>query len=187
VSDDAVGAVGTEGEGPWPCYRHPKRETMVRCSVCDRPICSDCMVHSPVGVKCPEDARLPKSARVSLKTGRALKAVAASLGSGTAVGFGYYFLLRGVGFFFLAFFLAAGIGYVVGEATFRAGGSYRGRPTAMIAVAGTVWAFLFPLLVLSFTAMGVSLQGVVFALSGQSVINWLMMIVAGFFAWRRNR
>src|ERR1700712_3917338 len=38
------------------CYRHPRRVTNVRCSNCDRPICSDCMRPSPVGMRCPECA-----------------------------------------------------------------------------------------------------------------------------------
>lgn len=36
------------------CYRHPRRETFVRCSRCDRFICSDCMREAPVGQRCPE-------------------------------------------------------------------------------------------------------------------------------------
>jgi membrane associated rhomboid family serine protease len=38
------------------CYRHPDRETMVSCSECGRPICPDCMVFAPVGIRCPEHA-----------------------------------------------------------------------------------------------------------------------------------
>ncbi|WP_328849121.1 rhomboid family intramembrane serine protease [Micromonospora zamorensis] len=36
------------------CYRHPGRETYVRCSRCDRPICPDCMRDASVGHQCPE-------------------------------------------------------------------------------------------------------------------------------------
>lgn len=36
------------------CYRHPDRTTGVSCSRCDRPICSDCMTPTPVGMRCPE-------------------------------------------------------------------------------------------------------------------------------------
>jgi membrane associated rhomboid family serine protease len=39
------------------CYRHPNRETGVRCSNCERPICPDCMTTTPVGMRCPECAR----------------------------------------------------------------------------------------------------------------------------------
>jgi membrane associated rhomboid family serine protease len=45
-----VDAVSTESV----CYRHPKRETYVRCSRCDRRICSDCMREAPVGQRCPD-------------------------------------------------------------------------------------------------------------------------------------
>lgn len=36
------------------CYRHPSRETYVRCVRCDRPICPDCMRDASVGHQCPE-------------------------------------------------------------------------------------------------------------------------------------
>jgi membrane associated rhomboid family serine protease len=39
------------------CYRHPNRETGVSCSNCGRPICTDCMTATSVGMRCPECAR----------------------------------------------------------------------------------------------------------------------------------
>ncbi|WP_327108025.1 rhomboid family intramembrane serine protease [Nonomuraea glycinis] len=36
------------------CYRHPGKETWVRCQRCDRPICPDCMRDAAVGFQCPE-------------------------------------------------------------------------------------------------------------------------------------
>lgn len=36
------------------CYRHPARETAVACSNCARPICTDCMTSTAVGMRCPE-------------------------------------------------------------------------------------------------------------------------------------
>jgi membrane associated rhomboid family serine protease len=39
------------------CYRHPGRDTNVACSMCARPICPDCMISTPVGMRCPECAQ----------------------------------------------------------------------------------------------------------------------------------
>jgi membrane associated rhomboid family serine protease len=51
------------------CYRHPSRETYVRCTRCDRPICPDCMNEASVGHQCPEcvaeGRRTQRSARTA--------------------------------------------------------------------------------------------------------------------------
>ena len=39
------------------CYRHPDRETYVRCQRCNRPICPECQIPAAVGVQCPDDVR----------------------------------------------------------------------------------------------------------------------------------
>ena len=77
------------------CYRHPSRETGVSCSNCDRPICTDCMTTTPVGMRCPECAKQ----KTQVKTLRSMGSdprvtpvligacVIAALGSGT-IGFG---------------------------------------------------------------------------------------------------
>ncbi|MFI6318380.1 rhomboid family intramembrane serine protease [Nonomuraea sp. NPDC050556] len=39
------------------CYRHPQRETYVRCTRCDRYICADCMREAAVGHQCVECVR----------------------------------------------------------------------------------------------------------------------------------
>jgi len=50
------------------CYRHPNRETGVRCSNCERPICPDCMTSTSVGMRCPECARQTTSVRTMRST-----------------------------------------------------------------------------------------------------------------------
>lgn len=39
------------------CFRHPQRETYVRCTRCDRYICADCMREAAVGHQCVECVR----------------------------------------------------------------------------------------------------------------------------------
>lgn len=42
---------------PTVCYRHPDRETGLRCNKCNRYICASCAVHTPTGYKCKECIR----------------------------------------------------------------------------------------------------------------------------------
>jgi membrane associated rhomboid family serine protease len=56
VSTPPVGGAGGTGSVPPPpptCYRHPDRETWIRCQRCERPICPDCMNSAAVGFQCP--------------------------------------------------------------------------------------------------------------------------------------
>ena len=51
------------------CYRHPDRETYIRCQRCDRSICPDCMRDAAVGFQCPgcvaEGAKSTRSGRTA--------------------------------------------------------------------------------------------------------------------------
>jgi membrane associated rhomboid family serine protease len=49
------------------CYRHPRVETAVSCSECGRPICPDCMIFGPVGIRCPECAGVPTGAKKTVE------------------------------------------------------------------------------------------------------------------------
>jgi hypothetical protein len=127
------------------CANHPSVETYVSCSHCGKPICPDCMIQAPVGIKCRDCARMPRSARVRLKPDRAARGIAAAVVLGLGVGFALASLLATpVGFF--GFFIAWGVGILMGEAVKRATGYYLGRASGLIAAGGALLAYVSPLL-----------------------------------------
>lgn len=110
------------------CYRHPDRETRVSCATCGRPICTECMVQTEVGIKCPDDARMPRGARAGVMK-RAQ--IARSLMAGVAVA------VLGIPVVFAILQIPAGrliisalAGYLAGIFIHRAGGR-NGGPIAM--------------------------------------------------------
>src|SRR5215467_5739103 len=50
------------------CYRHPSRETYIRCTRCDRPICPACMNEASVGHQCPECVSLGRKSQRPVRT-----------------------------------------------------------------------------------------------------------------------
>jgi membrane associated rhomboid family serine protease len=82
------------------CYRHPDRETRVTCSECGRPICPDCMVFAPVGIRCPDHSGQPQgAARVTRGVRRASFAGAGAVVTKAlvAINVGVYLLELGMG------------------------------------------------------------------------------------------
>jgi hypothetical protein len=126
------------------CYRHPDRETRVSCATCGRPICTECMTPTEVGIKCPDDARLPRGARAGvMKTNQ----IARSLLAGVAVA------LVGIPVVFAILQIPAGrliisalAGYLAGIFVHRAGGR-NGGPIAMAISGVSVFLAYAPFLV----------------------------------------
>jgi hypothetical protein len=162
------------------CYRHPSRETAVSCSNCERPICTDCMVYTPVGIKCPECARQPRSALVRLKPDRAARAIAAAVFGGLAMGLGIL-ILQGFGLFF-ALILGWLIGIGMGELVLAASGRFRGPTTGYIAIGGVLTAYLFPYALY----YGADLGDVADSLSRAPFVV-LGAGIAVYFAWQRTQ
>lgn len=111
------------------CAFHPNVETNVRCVQCDRYMCPNDFVATPVGYKCKECARQLPSARRTVKPKQLLLATLAAL----AVGTGGAVLLSALGIYF--WIAAIALGVATGEAARRASGGHRGG--AIAAVAGT--------------------------------------------------
>ena len=124
---------------PMYCYRHPKRETRVSCATCGRPICTECMVATDVGIKCPDDARLPRGARAGvMKSGQVIRSVLTGLGIAVAgIPLAYVLLLLP-----FTWLISAAAGYGAGTLINRAGGRNGGPVAIIISVVATAVPFL---------------------------------------------
>ena len=140
------------------CAYHPKVETLLRCSKCEKPICSRCAILTPVGSRCRDCAGLRRLPTFDAKPIDVMRALVAALLVGLAVGVALSFadalfppalgwLLRAAGL------IAAG--YLVGEAVSVAVNRKRGAFFQVIAVMGFVFSYaLFELLTRDLVAGG---------------------------------
>src|SRR5215210_1002242 len=121
------------------CYRHPRRETRVSCATCGRPICTECMRQTAVGIKCPDDASLPRGARTGvMKPNQVLKTMLA--GAGIALlGIPVVSIILSLP---LQWLLSAAAGYGAGILINRAGGRNGGPLAIVVSVVATAVPFL---------------------------------------------
>lgn len=125
---------------PMRCYRHPSRETRLSCATCGRPICTECMRQTDVGIKCPDDAKLPRSARAgAMRTNQIAKTVLAGLGVAAC---GYFVVLLifqiGIG----SLILSGLAGYGAGTLIHRAGGRNGGTLAMTVSGVSTAIPYL---------------------------------------------
>lgn len=96
------------------CARHGT-ETRLRCSQCETPICPRCSVATPVGQKCPDCAKQPRSARAAGRPRQYAKAVGAGALAAGVGAFALALLITDVRFFtwiasgFLGYFVARAV------------------------------------------------------------------------------
>lgn len=123
------------------CYRHPNRETSLRCYTCGKPICTDCAVKTPVGYSCPDCIR---DLRKGYYTARPVDYIITFLVA-MPVATIAAFLVSFVGFF--VFLLAPAVGSFIGRVAFWAVRRRRGRYIPHLVgatvVLGTLVAWFF--------------------------------------------
>jgi tetratricopeptide (TPR) repeat protein len=95
------------------CYNHPNRETGLRCTNCNRPICADCVRPAPVGQLCPEcaKARRPVNYQIGVPILAACGLVSFIVGA--VLSFLIIFFLTPIPFF--SFIVGALLGPVVAD------------------------------------------------------------------------
>ena len=120
------------------CYRHPDRETWVRCGRCDRPICPQCAMQGPVGFRC-RDCGKPVRDPMAFTPVQLVGGLAASFGGGLLAAY----ISGRFGFF--ALFVAFFAGGLIVEGITRVTGYKMGSLMDLVVyggiVAGAVVAF----------------------------------------------
>jgi hypothetical protein len=139
------------------CTVHPSRETRLRCNNCDRPMCLDCAVPTPIGYRCRECVRgQQKIFETALWHDYVLAVVI-----GGVLAFLGSLLASFIGFFIL--FLAPVVGFIIAAAVRRLTGRRRSKLLFQIAAgataAGSLIVVLPDLLVLILTQSGMPLLG----------------------------
>jgi hypothetical protein len=136
VTTEGAGAVldssATAEDGTMFCYRHPDRETWVRCGRCDRPICTKCAMQGPVGFRCRNCGTLANDPLRKIAPAQAVLGLAVAVGLGAVVAV----VASRIGFFsiFISFFA----GGFVAEAVTRLIGYKRGMGILVIVLGGII-------------------------------------------------
>jgi hypothetical protein len=166
----------TANTSPTYCANHPGVETTLRCSRCNKPICSKCAIKSPVGYRCPEcvksqqkifDTATPIDYLLGAVTAGILSVVASFLIS----------LIGSIGFFgwFLIIAAAPSAGMVIAEGA-RLVIRHRRSRSLFITIAAAVGLGALPIILLMlhpFNIFGLAFQGIYLALAIPSVYTRL--------------
>src|SRR4051812_37917059 len=135
------------------CSYHPNTFTRLRCSRCGKPICPQCAVRTPVGLRCPDCAGvrgLPTYA--TPPSSLAMAAVVALL-----IGIAFALLFTWIPQW--NFYLSLGLGFGVAEAMARAAKEKRGADLQFLGIAICLGAMLLGRVFLSYR-LGISLDDV---------------------------
>ncbi len=147
------------------CYKHPNRETMLRCNKCERPICSQCAVQTPTGYRCRECVRGQQKVFNNARSTDYVIAVAVAAG----LSFLGSYVTSFIGFFTI--FVSPFIGTLIVEAIKKLTGNRRSHT---LFVATTVAAALgsLPVLIVRILSLWFGLRAGGFNLYGLLPLIW---------------
>lgn len=146
------------------CTVHPERETLLRCNRCGRPMCTDCAVQHPVGLRCRECVNQTKAPAYQVDNATFIRALLAASVVGTLVAFPVM-LFGGVGGFFMFFIwfaVGGAIGRGIAEAVSRLVPRKRGRLIQTATGIGIV--------------AGVIIAAAILGQGGAGTIGWLFQL-----------
>jgi uncharacterized membrane protein YeaQ/YmgE (transglycosylase-associated protein family) len=150
------------------CANHPDRETMLRCNRCDKPICYQCAILTPVGYRCKECVRNQQAVYYNAAAYDLPIGIAVALVLGAVAGVLAYAFLGALGLFgfIAAFFAGPFVGGLIAEVIRRAVRRRRARYMKWAAAAACV--------------VGVFLGGAILYGSRAGLIGWLPTV---FIRW----
>ncbi|MGD8455656.1 MAG: hypothetical protein PVF83_04660 [Anaerolineales bacterium] len=126
----------TSTASPNTCYRHPNRETNLRCNRCDRYICPACAKRTPTGYRCPDCI---KEQQKVFDTARPQDYILAFIVAAVLSYIGSL-IVQAVGFFliYLVILVGPSAGFIIAEAVRRVVSRRRSKILFQIATLGVV-------------------------------------------------
>jgi len=174
-------AFAQEAVAPLYCTVHPDRETMLRCNRCGRPMCIECAVRHPVGMRCRECVQETRSPVYRVGVTHMLLAFVAATVAGVVAAIVHTFV-SGL-FWLLVFFVSPALGTGVASVVERVVPRKRGRALQLATVAGLLAGVV--LLGLGFDTLGREpLQGLLIL---ANPFTWLYLVLSGSAAVARLR
>jgi hypothetical protein len=123
------------------CARHSDTETNLRCSRCEALICPRCLVHGPVGVRCPDCAGESTLPTFDVTWPFLTRAVAAGLGLSVAGGIIAGLLRQSFRLGLIEALLIVGLAYAIGEGISLAVNRKRGKTLKYVAGGAVLVSF----------------------------------------------
>lgn len=154
------------------CIRHPTTETNLSCGRCGEAVCPRCLVHAPVGVRCPECAEARPLPTFDVTP----VIIARGLGAGVAIAF-VGGVISSIAINFLpatglplnvltavAAAMVAGLGLVVGEGISLAVNRKRGKRLKLVVAA----SMFVGITVITFVTQGATFNTLILLAAGLS-------------------
>ena len=162
------------------CATHPTVETELTCSRCGKAICPRCLVHTPVGARCPTCANVRRIPTYNMSSGVLMRGAGAALGAGVVIGI-VWALFNPITAFFYGIVAALAFGYAIGELVSIGTNRRAGPPLQAAAVGGVVLAYVVR------TALLLAIGGWGFRDLRFDLVGLIVVTLAGFVAAGRLR
>lgn len=136
------------------CPRHPGTETGLSCTRCEDLICPRCMVHSSVGARCPDCAKVVPLPIYEVPRRYLVMGICGALLSGTIGGTLFVLVAPALlTILYLPYVLIVGVGYLIGVVVSRCVRQRKGRRLKIIVSGGMIVACLITVLLPSYIGL----------------------------------